>query len=514
MMVEKNKNLTRLPTPDGVDSKGKITRPPVVVVLGHIDSGKTTLLDQIRKTKVAEKESGGITQHIGAYQIEKEGKKITFIDTPGHEAFSQMRSRGAKIADIAILVIDSCKGVEKQTKEVISHIKKAKVLSIVAFNKTDRPDADPEKGKRELQKEDILVESLGGKIPSINISAKTGQGVEDLLDLILLVAEMENLKGDLSKKTSAVIIESYLDSQRGPTATLILNEGVLRLGDVIATPSTFGKVKSLEDFQGKQISEVFPADPAIILGLENAPRVGEKLLVFSNLEEAKNYVQPLKVKIEIPKSFEIKPEQKVLNLIFKTDVLGSIEAVNEVLKNLPQEKVVLRILKTDLGDINENDVKLAKSSKALILGFRVKINPVAKKLLQREETKVNTVSFEIIYDLVEGVRKFMERTLEQETIRTDIGKMKVLVPFWSKKNRQIVGGRIVEGEVKKGASIEVLREEEVIDRGKMISLQKNKKDAELVKKGEEAGILYEGNKRIEKGDTLIFYTKEKRKMEL
>ena len=500
-MIKENKNL--------------ITRPPVVVVLGHIDSGKTTLLDQIRKAKVAEKESGGITQHIGAYQVEKDGKKITFIDTPGHEAFSQMRSRGAKIADIAILVIDSCKGVEKQTEEVISHIKKAKVLPIVAFNKVDRPEANPEKGKRELQKEEILVESLGGKVPSINISAKTGQGVEDLLDLILLLAEMEDLKTDVSKQASGVIVESYLDSQRGPTATLILNEGILKLGNIVATPSTSGKVKSLEDFQGKQVSQVSPADPAIILGLGNVPRVGEKLLVFSNLEEAKNHTrgQAQKEKKETPE-IELKPEQKILNLILKTDVLGSIEAIDEVLKNLPQEKVVLRILKSKVGDINENDVKLAKTSKALILGFRVKINPVAKKLLQREETKVNTINFDIIYDLVEGVRKFMERSLEQETVRTDIGKMKVLVPFWSKKNRQIIGGRIVEGEVKKGASIEVQRDEEVIDRGKMISLQKNKKDVELVKKGEEAGILYEGNKKIEKGDTLIFYTKEKRKVEL
>lgn len=499
-MVKTNKNL--------------INRPPVVVVLGHIDSGKTTLLDQVRKTKVAERESGGITQHIGAYQIEKEGKKITFIDTPGHEAFSQMRSRGAKIADIAILVIDSCKGVEKQTEEVISHIKKAKVPPIVAFNKVDRPEADPEKGKRELQKEGILVESLGGKVPSVEISAKTGQGVEDLLDLILLMAEMENLKADISKKATGVIIESYLDSQRGPTATLILNEGVLRLGDAIATLSVFGKVKSLEDFQGKQISEVFPADPAVFLGLENVPKVGENIMVFSNLEEAKSYIQPPLKEKATQERFELKPEQKVLNLILKTDVLGSIEAVNEVLKKLPQEKIVLRILKSDVGDINENDVKLAKSSKALILGFRVKINPVAKKLLQREETKVDVMNFDIIYDLVERVRKFMKKTLEYKTIRTDIGKMKVLVTFWSKKNRQIVGGRIIEGETKKGTLIEVLRDEELIDRGKMINLQRNKKDVESVAKGEEAGILYEGNKKIEKGDTLIFYTKEKKKMEL
>ncbi len=495
-------------------NKKLITRPPVVVILGHIDSGKTTLLDQIRKTRVAKKESGGITQHIGAYQVEKEGKKITFIDTPGHEAFSQMRSRGAKIADIAILVIDSCKGVEKQTKEVISHIKEAKIPTIVALNKTDRPETDAEKAKRELQKEDILVESLGGKIPSIEISAITGKGIEDLLDLILLVAEMENLKSDISKPTTGVIVESYLDSKRGPTATLILNEGVLKRGDIIATPSTLGKIKVLEDFEGKQVSEVFPADPAVFLGLENVPKVGERFKVFSSLEQAKIYLQAPEKKKVIPERLEVKPEQKVLNLILKTDVVGSIEAINEVLKKLPQEKIVLRVLKSEVGNVNEKDIKLAQSSQALILGFRVKIDLVAKRLLQREGNKVKVMNVEIIYELVEGVRKFMEKILELETIRTDIGKIKVLVTFWSKKNRQIIGGRVTEGEIKKGASIEVSRNEEVIDKGKMINLQKNKKDIERAPKGEEVGILYEGNKKIEKGDTLIIFIKERKKAEL
>ncbi len=496
------------------NNKNLITRPPVVVVLGHIDSGKTTLLDQIRKTKIAEKESGGITQHIGAYQIEKDGKKITFIDTPGHEAFSQMRSRGAKTADIAILVIDSCKGVEKQTKEVIEHIKKANIPVIVAFNKIDRPEADPEKAKRELQEEDILVESLGGTIPSINISAKTGQGVEDLLDLILLIAEMEKLEADISKPAIGVIIESYLDSKRGPTATLILNEGKLKLGDIIATPSTTGKVKSLEDFQGNPISEVYPADPAVFLGLEKVPMVGEKLKAFPDLESAQNYLKVPEKKIEGSKTIEIKPDQKALNIILKTDVLGSIEAIQEVLKTLPQEKVVIRVLKAEVGDINENDIKLAKSSNAVILGFRVKTNPIAKRWLQREEIKVTVMNFEIIYELVEGLRRFMEKILTPEKVRTDLGKIKVLVTFWSKKNRQIVGGRIIEGEVEKGTQIEVQRNEEVIDRGRMINLQKNKKDIERASKGEEVGILYEGNKKIEKGDVLVIYKQEHKKVEL
>ncbi len=487
-----------------------INRPPVVVVLGHIDSGKTSLLDQIRKTKVAEKESGGITQHIGAYQIEKNGKKITFIDTPGHEAFSQMRSRGAKTADIAILVIDSAKGVQVQTKEAIGHIKKSQVLPIIALNKMDRPEADPEKAKGQLKKQEILVESLGGKIPSINVSAKTGQGIEDLLELILLMAEMENLKADISKPAEGVVIESYLDNKRGPIATLILNEGILKPGDIIATFSTFGKIKILEDFKGEQVSQALPSDPVVVLGLEQAPRVGEEFKLFNNLEQAKTYTKSPEKKTEAIS--EIKPEQKVLNLVLKSDVLGSIEAIEEVLKQLPQERIVLRVLKSDVGQINENDVQLAKSSKAIVIGFRIKPNSTAKKLAEKE--KVRIMNFEIIYDLVEEIRKYMEKILEPEVVRTDLGKLKVLVGFWSEKKRQIVGGRMIEGEIKKGALIEVTREDEVIDQGRMINLQKNKKDIEKASKGEEVGILYEGEKKIEKGDVLIIFTKERRKGEL
>ncbi|MCP6719526.1 MAG: translation initiation factor IF-2 [Patescibacteria group bacterium] len=498
----------------GKNKENLIARPPVVVVLGHIDSGKTTLLDQIRKTQITEKEAGGITQHIGAYQVEKDGKKITFIDTPGHEAFSQMRSRGAKTADIALLIIDSSKGVESQTKEVISHIKKANIPQIVVLNKIDRPGANPKKAEGELQKENVMVESLGGKIPSIEISAKTGQGVEDLLDLILLVAEIEDLKTDVSKSAKGVIIESYLDGKRGPTATLILNEGTLRVGDIIATPSSSGKIKILEDFQGEKIDEVLPADPAIVLGLENVPRVGEEFKVFTDLEKAQSHLvvkEPKKA--EEPKEVsEAKDDQKVLNLILKTDVLGSIEAIEEVLKQLPQEKIVLNILKSEVGDINENDVKLAKGAEALILGFRVKTNAVIKDLAQRQ--KIRIMNFEIIYDLVEAARKFMEKGLKLETVRIDLGKIKVLVSFWGTRKRQIVGGRITEGKVERRTSIEVSRDEEIIDKGKMINLQKNKKDIEKASKGEEVGILYEGEKKIEKGDVLTIYRKEQQKAEL
>jgi len=489
-----------------------IAKPPVVVVLGHIDHGKTTLLNCIRKIQFTGQKPGGIiTQHIGAYQIEIVGKKITFIDTPGHEAFSAMRSRGAKVADIVILVIDAAEGIQIQTREAISHIKKAQIPFIVALNKIDKPEADSEKVKRKLQKEEILVEDLGGKVPSIETSAKTGRGIDDLLELIILVAEMENLKADIQKPGEGVVIESYLDSQRGPTATLILNQGVLKLNDIVGTFSTFGKIKILENFQGKPIEKVLPSDPAIIIGFEAVPKVGENFKVFSDIESVKKYLE-VKEKRETPEVLEIRPEQKVLNLILKTDVLGSIEAIEEVLKELPQEKVILRILKSEVGEINESDIKLARSGRTVILGFRVKINPAAKQLEEREKIKI--MNFEIIYDLVEGVRKFMEKIMTPTVVREELGKVKVLAIFLNEKNRQIIGGKVIEGEVKKGTSIEVVREEELIGKGKLINLQRDKKDIERVIKGQDCGILFEGDVKIEEGDALLIYTEEKRKPEV
>lgn len=482
-----------------------------MVVLGHVDSGKTSILDAIRKTHVAEKESGGITQHIDAYQIEKDGKKITFLDTPGHEAFSQMRSRGAKVADIAVLVVDACKGMEEQTKEAILHIKKAEIPLVVALNKVDRAEINLEKTKGELSKEGVLVESMGGKVPSVEISAKTGKGIEEIIEVILLIAEMECLKADTSKPAEGTIIESYLDSKRGPVSTAILNDGILKTGDIIGTPSAFGRVKILENFQGKPIERALPADPVVILGFEEVPRVGENFKTFASAESAGGLIK-ISEKKETIKNVELKPDQKILNLILKTDVLGSAEAIEGILKELPQDKVILRILKSEVGDINESDLKLAKSSRALILGFRVKIAPIAKTLAERE--KIRIMIFEIIYELMEGVRKFMEKIIVPKLTRIDFGKVKISTVFLNEKNRQIIGGKVTEGEIKQGSSVEVFRGEEIVGRGKIINLQRNKKDAEKAVKGDECGMLYEGDIKVEEGDILSAYKEETRKGDL
>jgi translation initiation factor IF-2 len=499
------------------------TRPPVVVILGHVDHGKTSLLLAIRELNVPPGKPGGaITQHIGAYEISHQGKKITFIDTPGHEAFSAMRARGAEVADIALLVVDAAQSVQSQTKEAIAAIKRAEIPMLVVLNKMDLPKADPEKIKRELSQIGVLVESMGGKIPCVEVSAKEKTGIKELLEMILLVAEMQGLKAETNVPAEGLVIESYMDSLKGPVATIIVKKGILRKKDIISTDLTLAKVKSLEDFQGKPIEKVYPSQPAVVLGFEKVPGVGEKFKKYQTIEEAMKKLKKEEQKRGIGATvLEIEPDKKVLNIILKGDVFGSLEAIEGVLKNLPQDKVVLRILKSEVGDINESDAKLAEMSKARIIGFRVKINPEVMQLLRKDrnlpagrQEKVKIKTFDIIYELIQEIRQAMEKSLEPEIIRQDIGKLKTLVVFWGEKNRQIVGGKIIEGEIKKGLKLEVFRNEQKIGSGKIINLQRDRKDVDLLRKGDEAGILFEGNTKIEKGDILVAYVEERKKGEL
>ncbi|MBU2540261.1 translation initiation factor IF-2 [Patescibacteria group bacterium] len=493
-----------------------ISRPPIVVVLGHVDHGKSSLLEAIKDFEITSKESGGITQHVGAYEVEHKRKKITFIDTPGHEAFSAIRARGAQVADVAILVVDSSDTVQPQTKEAINVVKKAEIPMIVVLNKIDKPTADQEKIKRELLKVDIIVESMGGKVPSIEVSAKTKQGIDELLELILLVAEMEGLKADIKVPAEGIIVESYMDCFRGPIATLIVQNGILKRKDIIGTSSALAKIKNLQDFQGKEIEQVYPSQPAVVLGFEKSPWVGEKFKTYVSIDEATANIKEEEEKKELPNTaFTLKDDQKVLNMILKVDVVGSLEAIVDVLKELPQEKIILRILKEEVGDINEADMKLAGICNGQIIGFRVKINPSVLQAMKKDkEKKVKIKTFDVIYNLIQEVRQMMEKTLEPEVSRQDIGKVKTLLVFWGEKNRQIVGGKIIEGEVRKGLKIEVLRDEKKVGEGKIVNLQRNKKDIEKLVKGDECGVLFEGNVKIQEKDILSFYTEERKKGEL
>jgi translation initiation factor IF-2 len=501
------------------DTKG-VMRPPIVVVLGHVDHGKTTLLDNIRKTNIVEKESGGITQHIGAYQVEHNNKLITFIDTPGHEAFSQMRSRGAKVADIAILVIAAEEGVKPQTKEVISYIKKEKMSVIVALNKMDKPQANPEKVIGELEKEGVLTEERGGQVPAVKISAKESTGIDELLEMILLVAEMEEIKADIEKPVEGVVIESYLDSKKGATATFLVLEGTLKVGQWIICGRTYGKIRILEDFRGKDIKEIFPGTPAIVIGLNEVPIVGERFSVVESEDMAREKSrEPVesaeRTQAGPPQSESLGEEAKKLNLILKADVKGSLEAIEDNLAKMDLEGVGLNILKTEVGEVSESDVKTAYPANALIIGFRVKIPTDILNLAKRSGTKIKT--YEVIYELFEEIRKQAAKLLEPEITREELGKLKVLAIFRREKSRMIVGGKVIEGRVVNKVSLDVIRpgeEDKKIASGKIVQLQHNKKDVGEVEKGREAGILYEGEPVIEEGDILEIYKEEKKKREL
>lgn len=491
-------------------------RPPVVVVLGHVDHGKSSLLEAIRDFKITAKESGGITQHIGAYEVEEKGKKITFIDTPGHEAFSAMRARGAEVADIALLVVDAAQSVQPQTKEAVMAIKMAEIPMIVVLNKIDLPNANPEKIKGELAKIDVVVESFGGEIPSVEVSAKEKTGIDELLDVVLLVADMAELKPALAVPAEGLIIESYMDGAKGPVATAIVKKGILRNKDIIATDIALAKIKHLENFKGLPIKEALPSQPVIILGFDKVPAVGEKFKSYNTAEEAM-----AEIKKEIPKReigstvIDSDPSKKTLNIILKGDVFGSLEAIEAMLKNLPQDKVTLRILKSEVGDINETDAKLAEMSKAIIVGFRVKISNTVLQFMRNDlEKKLRIKTFTIIYELIQDVRNSLEKIIEPEVTRDDVGKLRTLLVFWGEKNRQIVGGKITEGEFKKGLKLEVLRDNAKVGTGRIINLQRDKKDIDKLTKGDEAGILFEGNIKIEKGDIIVAYVEGRKKGEL
>jgi len=505
-MAQKEKTTTQL----------EQKRPPVVVVLGHVDHGKSSLLEAIKDFRITSRESGGITQHIGAYEVEHKGEKITFIDTPGHEAFSAMRLRGASVADIALLVVDAAQSVQPQTKEAISAIKKAEIPMIVVLNKIDLPTSNPEKIKGELLKLDVVVESMGGEVPSVKVSAKEKTGIDELLEVILLVADLQGLKSDTESPAEGLVIESYMDALKGPVATVIVEKGVLRKKDIIATDLAIAKVRMLENFLGKQIEESYPSQPAIVLGFEKVPSLGERFKIFKTAQEAEAKIKREEPKREININvLDAEGDKKFSNIILKGDVFGSLEAIEGMLKNLPQDKINLRILKSEVGDINESDAKLAEMSGAQIIGFRVKISPGVLKLMQSDEQKkVRIKLFNVIYELIQEVRNGMEKSLTPEIKRVELGRLKTLLVFWAEKNRQIVGGKITEGEFKKGLKVDVFRNDEKVGSGKIVNLQRDKKDIDLLKKGSEAGILFEGNVKIEKGDIIVPFIEERRKSEL
>jgi len=462
-------------------------RPPIVTVMGHIDHGKTTLLDKIRQTNLAQKEQGGITQHIGAYQIEFQGEKITFIDTPGHVAFAKMRARGAKITDLVVLVIAADDGVMPQTRESLEHIKAAQVPFLVAINKMDLPGANSQKVKEQLKKEGVLLEGLGGDIVWVEISAKTGKGINELLEMILLLAEMEELKADPQAPFQGVVIESSLSKQKGPLASIIVKNGSLKLGDEIKTAECSAKVKAMFDENGHLVRLAEPSKPVEVLGFKKVPQVGS--LVVSAEEEL--LTTEKRLPSEDKKSQEEK--EKKLKLIFKSDTQGTLEAI---LSNLPQQ---VNVVLADVGDVNESDIFLAETTQAAIIAFNVKISGAIKKLAKREGVKI--FSYTVIYDLLDKIKNQLIKEEKPEEI---LGEAEILAEFQIKGER-IAGCRVKKGEINKRDSLYLKRGEKVIGKTKIKSMQTKKETVDQVREGQEFGIVFTPALDFKIGDVIIAY---------
>lgn len=479
-----------------------LSRPPIVVVMGHVDHGKSSLLDFIRKTNIVAKESGGITQSIGAYEVEhlsassKQIKKITFIDTPGHEAFFKMRSRGAKAADLAILVIAADDSVKPQTLESIKILKLTNTPFVVAINKIDKPNADIEKTKNDLTANGVLLEGYGGNISWQAVSAKTGEGVNELLDFILLAAEMENLTYDPKEKTQGFIIEAKTDSSLGNIAIGIIKNGVLKVGDSITTPTAIGKIKILENFLNKKVKSLEPSAPALISSFINLPQIGEEFIAGHDIDiETERKTAP-----EIAKN-KIAEHMPVLNLVVKADVSGSLEALSEIIKNIKHENIGINIINESIGEITDGDVKSALSSNAIIIGFRIKPTKIAENLAKNQNIKI--IISEIIYELIEAINNEIKLIEKPKPL----AELKILKIFSQKGKKQLVGGKVIFGSIKNNSRLKILRNETEIGFGKITNLKRLKQEISEAKENEECGIMFESDVQINEGDFLIWMLK-------
>ncbi len=473
-------------------------RPPIIAVMGHVDHGKTTLLDHIRKTNLAAREAGGITQAIGAYEINHGGKRITFIDTPGHEAFANMRTYGANIADLAILVVAADDGVKPQTKEALETILKSNTPYIVAINKIDKNNADIEKTKNDLLQIGVFLEGYGGNISYHLISAKTGEGVDELLDLILLATELENLEID-NKTVSGVIITSRMDPRRGIISGLILKNGVLKLGQYIGTASASGKIKSLENSLGEKVKELTPSSPSLIVGFENIPNVGEEFIAGkeSDVDEFVKLKQSERKDKKSETAAAGSEGMETINIILKADETASLEALKNLTLKMPMGLIV-NVIDASVGDVTENDVKLAQNTSAVVVGFKTKVDKAALNLARAH--KIIVIDSPIIYELEKTLKEYAKKMVPKEMRR-----LEVLAVFGDAKGRErVVGGKVLLGPIKNQEAFEIWQEKKLIGKGRIMNLQSQRKDAAQVETGSEAGLLSQSDEPIKVGYNLIF----------
>jgi translation initiation factor IF-2 len=499
-------NLIRSVEYDTPDSeKTMVERNPIVTIMGHVDHGKTTLLDYIRKSKVAEGEAGSITQHISSYKINYNKKNITFLDTPGHEAFTAMRARGGQIADFVILVVSAVEGPKPQTIEVIERSKISKTPVIVVLNKIDLPGADVEKVKNEVAKFGLVPEEWGGEVPFIPISAKTGEGVDKLLENILLHTEVANLKAEVDCPGQAIVIESNLDRQMGVTATVLVNKNVLKVGDIIRAGEYVGKIRKLENDLGKTIQKAKVGDPVLLIGLPEVIPMGEAVIVYNSQKQAqtdatieKNKRQNRRVNYYKENVSDAKNQ---INVVLVADVSGSLEAFKEAIIKTPQEHAKIIIKDEVIGQVNEKDVQFADTSNSTILAFHTKITQKAESLMAR--LKVNMVASDIIYELLEWVEEEILKHIKHEVKTTVVGKAEVLATFKSEKSTiQVFGGEVIDGKLVESKEIRIVRDKKEIGRMEIVELQKNKQKVSEVNISQQFGISAKGKIKIQKGDIL------------
>ena len=505
----------------GVDEAADLgPRPPVVTILGHVDHGKTSLLDTIRSAHVADREIGGITQHIGAYQVDYQGNKITFLDTPGHEAFTAIRSRGARVTDIAVLVVAADDGIMPQTEEAIDHARAAEVPIVVAINKMDLPGADPERVKRQLSQRNLLVEDWGGDIISVPVSARTGDGIGDLLENLLVVAEVSELKANPARPASGVIIEAKLDRKRGSTATVLVQSGTLGVGDYIVAGTAWGRVKALSNDRGRAVKEVSPGAPAEVLGFGSLPEAGDLLSVFPNERLARSTAtdrERLKATQqsqsraltleEVVKQIDA-GDIKELNLVLKADVQGSVEAVRQSLERLTEAEARVRILHAGSGNVTESDVLLASASDAIIVGFAVGNALGVERVAERMGVEIR--HYNIIYQMIEDIEQALHGMLEPAYTEVIVGQAEVREIFSGRRNVKIAGCRVIEGRIPRGISIRVRRDSAALHETVIGSLRHFRDEVNEVTNGMDCGIILEGFNDFELGDLLQAHRQERR----
>ena len=510
------------PAPEGfetVDESELVTRPPVVTILGHVDHGKTSLLDSIKNSKVADKEVGGITQHIGAYQVESNGSPITFLDTPGHAAFTAIRARGARVTDIAVLVVAADDGIMPQTLEAINHAKAAEVPIIVAINKMDLPGADPEKIKRQLSEQELLVEDWGGDVISVDVSAKTGAGIDNLLENLLLVAEIGELRANPNKSAYGVVVEAKLDRKRGPSTTVLIQDGTLSVGDFIVAGASYGRVKALFDDLGKPLQSVLPGCPAEVLGFGSVPEAGDQLVVATNEREGRSKAEESS-KSRNPQSGQNRAltleevvnqtdtdEIKELNLVVKADVQGSVEAVRGALEKLVDEDVKVRILHTGSGAVTESDILLASASEAIVISFSIGSEPSAERLADRMGVEIR--HYNIIYQLIDDVEKALHGMLDPVYTEVIMGRAEIREVFEGRRGTQIAGCRVIEGRMIRSGDVRVMREGQNVEDGVINSLRHFREEVNEMNAGTECGIVIQGFNDFKEGDILEVHRQER-----